>query len=56
MSEAQKKLIEVLGGIVLVAGIAVIHIAAALVVAGVLMIVFANFSDTPKESDDANPQ
>ncbi len=54
MTERKKQLLEVLGGVLLVAGLSVIHIALGLVVAGVLLIALANFGDVKASEKEAN--
>lgn len=47
LDESDRLLIEALGAILLIAGLAVIHFALALIAAGVLLILAANFAEVP---------
>ena len=54
MSERKRLILEALGGLLLIAGLSVIHIALGLVAAGVLFVLAANFMEV-NDADSEQP-
>lgn len=56
LTDKQKFLVERLGAVLIVVGAGFAHIALAIVLAGILLVLAANFSNPPEDEDDTNDQ
>lgn len=59
LTDRQKRLLELAGAVLLVAGVALIFRELGLILAGVILILAANYSEPPqppKEPDNAGPR
>ena len=54
MTPRQKQVLEAVGGVLLVAGLATINVAIGIIAAGVMLVLAANFVGETKEEDDSN--